>query len=474
MQEKKIIFGAPGCGKTTYLLNILEEELKTVAPHRIAFVSFTKKGVQEGTDRAIEKFGYTKKEFIYFKTLHAICFSELKASRYDMLAKKDYRVFSKAMNMNFVGYYTEEFYHNDDQYLFMYFLEHNNPTMYSKMLDAMDIDEIKLKHVKLNYVRYKEKFRRIDFTDLLLNTLKYDIKLDIDVAIIDEAQDLTTLQWETCKSLFSNAQRVYIAGDDDQAIYEWSGADINYFLNVEGERTILNKSWRLSSNLLTYAKSISKAIQLRVDKDFEPYKEGGNIYYYNSLNNFKLNDDESYYCLARNNYFLKAFELELKRQTKLFMYKAISSVSENVIFAINHFEQYKAGTLSDKEAIKVSMLIRKGLVNIKELRWFEALNLSGEDIFYYRKLVEHKVEITQPKIMINTIHGVKGGEADNVVLLLDITKSVYQQIYKLSDSELRVLYVACTRARNSLHIVHAQSKYSYKNILSEVTNEYDL
>ena len=115
MQEKEIIFGAPGCGKTTYLLNVLDYELKSYIPQRIAYVSFTKKGANEGLHRAMEKFNLDERDFMYFRTLHSICFRELRMSRYDMLSKQDYRRFSKALNMNFVGYYSEEFFGNDDR-----------------------------------------------------------------------------------------------------------------------------------------------------------------------------------------------------------------------------------------------------------------------------------------------------------------------------------------------------------------------
>ena len=32
-----------------------------------------------------------------------------------------------------------------------------------------------------------------------------------------------------------NADKVYLAGDDDQAIYEWSGADVSYFQTFPGK-----------------------------------------------------------------------------------------------------------------------------------------------------------------------------------------------------------------------------------------------
>ena len=53
--------------------------------------------------------------------------------------------------------------------------------------------------------------------------------------MVDEAQDLTPLQWDMVVKIASAVDRVYIAGDDDQAIYEWNGADVNLFQTFPGK-----------------------------------------------------------------------------------------------------------------------------------------------------------------------------------------------------------------------------------------------
>ena len=50
------------------------------------------------------------------------------------------------------------------------------------------------------------------------------------VVFIDEAQDLSPIQWMMYDILKSNAEDVYLAGDDDQAIYAWAGADVDRFI----------------------------------------------------------------------------------------------------------------------------------------------------------------------------------------------------------------------------------------------------
>ena len=55
MQIKKV-FGPPGSGKTTFLLNVVEKELDNVHPSQVGYFAFTRKAATEAKDRAINKF----------------------------------------------------------------------------------------------------------------------------------------------------------------------------------------------------------------------------------------------------------------------------------------------------------------------------------------------------------------------------------------------------------------------------------
>ena len=130
-----------------------------------------------------------------------------------------------AVGMQFTGYYTEDFTCGDDIYLFYYFLKKNNYV--ASELIELDFNMNTYEYVERAYDKYKRQKGLVDYTDMLTMFVNQGSALPVKVAIIDEAQDLTSLQWEMCEIAFRNCEHVYIAGDDDQAIYEWNGADVH-------------------------------------------------------------------------------------------------------------------------------------------------------------------------------------------------------------------------------------------------------
>jgi superfamily I DNA/RNA helicase len=56
-------------------------------------------------------------------------------------------------------------------------------------------------------------------------------------------------------------------------------------------------------------------------------------------------------------------------------------------------------------------------------------------------------------IKLSTIHGAKGGEADNVLLLGDLSTRFAKEYERNSDDVNRLLYVGLTRAKQELHYV---------------------
>jgi len=466
MKNVEMVFGAPGCGKTTYLISLLKELLNRYDPNEIAFVSFTKKGSYEGRDRALEEFNQFKEEdFTYFRTLHSLAFRELGISTYEMISRKNYKEFSKSMGMSFLGYYTEDFINNDDKYLFNISLKKNNLDLFNKTDKELDL--LKFNFISKNYERYKKEMGILDFDDLLTNYIYRDKPLPVKIAIIDEAQDLTTLQWNFCKVAFRNCEKIFIAGDDDQAIYEWSGADIKQFLSFtknSRDIKILEKSYRLKSNILEFSKRFSSQISNRIDKVFDSCQGEGRITFHNSIEELVINSEETYYFLSRNNYFLPILKEFIMNKGVAFSYKNKPFIKSSIYRAIKKYENYRQhNKLNDiRRDLELLRFLKKDLIGFPV--WYEAFEMPTQEATYYRDLFKNKTDPEDNKVNISTIHGVKGGEADNVVVLLNITKNIENALRTNFDSELRCIYVALTRAKKNLHIIYSNSKFGYDDM----------
>lgn len=454
----ELIFGPPGTGKTTELMRILQSELLSTPPDQIAYVSFTKEGAYQGRSRAMERFGFHEKDFPYFRTLHSIAFQALGLSRSEVIGKTQYRLFSERMGMTFSGYYTEDLRHDDDLYLFFDELYRNNARAAKEYIPFLDV--AKLRYVRGNYFRFKKEKGIIDYTDMIETFCSENIRLPVKVAFIDEAQDLTSLQWKMIWLAFRDCERVYIAGDDDQAIYQWSGADVDYFLSVEGKIRVLKHSYRLPDNILRFSKRITKQISKRVNKDYEGIGKNGVLEEHNSFDDIPLNDTDTYMILSRNNTYL--FDAEQWARSKSLVYTrrgVLSATKDDYSLIYLHESCRKKGEVTPYERSVLSKIIKNKTA--WNAPWYDAFNWDADKIIYYRDLIAHNVHPDDVRMSIGTIHSSKGSEADHVILLLDITRNVLANLQTNPDSEHRVFYVGCTRAKKSLHIIHSRSKYAY-------------
>jgi superfamily I DNA/RNA helicase len=77
--------------------------------------------------------------------------------------------------------------------------------------------------------------------------------------------------------------------------------------------------------------------------------------------------------------------------------------------------------------------------------------IEDEDRAYATALLNRGVNIFEkPKIRLSTIHGAKGGEADNVLLFTDLSGKALKEMEKNPDDAHRVLYVGVTRTKKNL------------------------
>ncbi len=498
---RNIIFGPPGTGKTTYLLRIVEKELREnkVNPNKIAYLAFTNQAADEALARAISQLSYDSKEFSNFRTLHSLAYRELHLKDENIMSDDDYDFVSNKLQIKLsnpndkVKKYGAGF--PDD--VFMQVIDgakirglttenfFNDPS-----IGHLEGGLKKLKYIDKSLIKYKRERNKYDMTDMIVdfNKKHYDLMPNFDVVIIDEAQDLSWLQWKMVERVVTKAKRVYVAGDDDQAIYRWAGARPEFLMNMEGTRTILNKSYRLAESIHAKANKLIKRVKDRVDKEWTARDEKGqvNIHPVEQLQKMKEGD---WLVLARDGYRLDKLEDDLKIYGYYFERGDRTSINKRVHEAILAWEDIRRGKALDVKRVKAfynyiktgtgvdkefkamknvdkdkmftfDMLTKNyGLKLDKELPWFKALeNIEPQKKTYVRMCLRRKENIRRaPRIKLSTIHGSKGGEADNVMLLTDLTRKADASYWKQRDEERRVFYVGMTRARNTLNIVRSQT-----------------
>ena len=463
MADVHVIYGPPGTGKTTKLISLLEEELTAgVPPNRIAYVSFTQEGAYQGKRRALERFPqYTDRDFVHFRTLHSMAFGSLRLNYRTVVHKKDYQLFAKKMGMNFAGFYSDAMHGAHDKYLFYDQLVRNNSKAAERFDD--DLDQETLNLVRSNYRRFKQARGIYDFTDMLQQFVDNETVIDVDVAFVDEAQDLTSLQWRMVWVAFSKAKRIYIAGDDDQAIYEWSGADVDQFLGLHATtRTVLSQSYRLPDEILKFSRRLTSSISRRIEKEYKGTGPGGMVVHLADYKEINIRPDETYMFLSRNRVYLEDIVEWLSSKGVIFNFLGATSFLMSEYDKIVMYERERKNP-QRKLPPEVYELLSLDLLTDYNINdpWYDAFNWDITKKAYYRDIARSKPDLHKMNVRVSTIHSVKGAEADNVILLPDITRKVYINLNRYPDTEHRAFYVACTRAKRRLLIVDAHSKYEY-------------
>lgn len=468
-RELNITLGPPGTGKTTEMLNKVEAFLSQgVEPEKIAFVSYTKKAVNEAAQRAADRFGFSIKRFRNFRTMHSTCYHGLGISRNEVMAKDDYWELGNLLGVTFVGFRDASEGIGLGEVSGDYMLQLVNLASARgidlravwKSIDQ-ELNWFKLKQFSDTLTQYKKDTGKIDFDDMLKNYLIARPLVDVTAAIIDEAQDLSNAQWDVAKVAFRSAQNIEIAGDDDQAIYAWSGANVERFMAIEGSTQILKQSYRIPQAVHKIAHSIISQVAVRLPKDFAARDEKGSVQYINDVNNLEFDKNETWMLLARNTYFLKEYAQACEYKGVPYYFRGRSSVDQDHVRAIVLWERYRKDNELNEDDAKFLKSFSAGAD--KDLVWFDALKkipLHKREYYLSALRLGYRLQ-DEPKIMINTIHGVKGGEAVNVALMTDMTTRSYDSMQLNADNEHRVFYVGATRAKQNLFIVQPQTPRGY-------------
>ena len=98
----------------------------------------------------------------------------------------------------------------------------------------------------------------------------------------------------------------------------------------------------------------------------------------------------------------------------------------------------------------------------KNVNWFDVFVVDYEECLYIREMLSYGEKLSKDaRVKLSTIHAAKGGEAENVLLILDNTKTIRESAEKnedKADEENRVWYVGVTRTKQNLYIMSARKE----------------
>ena len=311
------------------------------------------------------------------------------------------------------------------------------------------------------------------------------------VLLIDEFQDVGPQEVELIDLIIDRAEtiRTIVVGDDDQNIYEFRGANVDNFRlfikKYKAEPINLLTNYRSTINIVEFSNQFIRQVKDRLKTIPLVANRTDNgfikIYKYNHDNIFQPTVDQivkekpkgSSAILTHTNEEAALIHCLLERK----------GIKSRLIISDNHFKvsdileirtfTYYLESMEDKAfGVIEEDFWNQCIENIKNMYHNSSnLKLCMEQISLYDRTYQKKtvsewisfiseinVEDTyipqKDTVLVTTMHKSKGKEFNNVYIML-------RNYNFLTDAGKRVLYVAITRAKDSLSI-HSNSSHFLK------------
>jgi DNA helicase-2/ATP-dependent DNA helicase PcrA len=311
------LFGGPGSGKTTALLDRVEELLSEddADVRDILVVSYTRAAAAEIRERLAERLDINPRTLKgNVCTMHAKAYELLDLSRGDVVGESDKEEFCDDFGLEFedeyegsrrrsarsttlgnkviatsqwlqrtrrdvADWYDVPFQWNEEEVRLPPEIDDNAQTgnKYTPTWPGDD-DRLDVPEAIRAWRTYKGDNDLTGFADMLERVKQRSLLPNVEYLVIDEFQDITTLQYDVYDEWKPQMTKILIAGDDDQVVYAWQGADPDLLLEEDVDvDEILPNSYRLPSSILNVVNREVRHIEKRQEKDLNPRKEGGEV-----------------------------------------------------------------------------------------------------------------------------------------------------------------------------------------------------
>ena len=269
------VWGPPGCGKTTYNARQVHLAARKFGDDKVLVTSYTKAAALTLASRILsipeQNLG----------TLHSICFRaldhpDLAECHLDMWNKEhpEFRLSLRTEDLENVVEPEFTMHTTADEL-------YGQLNILRARMQPPDRRPPSVGRFESVWDPWKQAHGFMDFTDLLENGLR-DFKSapgDPSVIIVDEAQDLTRLQLALVRQWGSHAEHLVLAGDDDQTVYSFAGADPHALTENAPEyfRQVLSQSYRLPRQVYALVEAWIRQLSRRQPKDYNPRDAEGEV-----------------------------------------------------------------------------------------------------------------------------------------------------------------------------------------------------
>ncbi len=526
------IFGPPGTGKTSHLSGQIKRAVNRYGPNAVLVTSFSRTAAAElaecdlpiGEDR--------------LGTLHSHCFRALGRPRIAEAFVGDWN--RRNPHMALTGVRSLRNLEGEDT------VEDSNETRragdsllgelnrYRSRMIGWDLWSTRLREFEQKWSQYKRDSGLFDFCDLIERCLSDFAAAPGNPAVLfaDEAQDLSPMQLRLMRQWGEHAEYFVLAGDDDQAIFTFTGATPDAILYPgvpDDHKIILRQSHRVPRAIYELTNKLIHQVTKRQEKTYLPRPANGSVHRlgvgtykspeYSILSSAvqHLERNRKVMFLASCSYMLKPVVAVLRKNSIPFhnpyrkgngfwnpLRLGKKTASRRIEALLVGNPKYGAGQgrwicrdvqlwvewMRDEGVLRIGakdilrssrpnhIMTPERLAAIFEGTALSSLMASLErdcrallDWWrarldpQYRQRIQFPADVVarygphsiaeEPRVVVGTIHSVKGGQADVVYLFPDLSQAGdghYQRGGAARDSVIRVFYVGATRSREILYI----------------------
>jgi len=344
------------------------------------------------------------------------------------------------------------------------------------------------------WISYLERENLIDFPMMLMKAFELKLTPPTDIYIADEFQDKTPIQYELFKLWSKDKHSVVVLGDVSQCIYSFWGTSPKFFYEVRrrSKFKVLSPSWRLSKQVYDCACQLLRMSNQEVfDVDCVGKTTLMEIDFHRVFD--VLKECRNVMLITRTNYHLYIIANHLRNygipfvgrfgwtEKQYVLYKFIWKYRNKIepIYKSELLEYLKASNAYPPSTLKFIKISLQNELRIQDVdnylpNYHKVVLNSSADPFKLLNLDEKQLNDMRtafknnhpPRtdILLTTIHGAKGLEADVVIVFDGITKRIMQTMMQDHEeylNEYRVWFVALTRVKKTCFVVrYAPIKYS--------------